>query len=243
MAVSGAEMAESEYVSVEAVETVEPTSYGGGAPADFDARAFEDWDEAEEKAGDDESATEAPVGVGMYKGGGPHDAVVINPSNPPPLYAQADDDDDDTAGDDDSAIPVRKDEINVDVVTSKIKDAKDAKDHVKIEQQVIDEGIEDADDLNDELAKILEELRREQGLEDEEPYVSPTQQFIDPIMEGRAPPDSDLAGDLERALREVGDINVANRHPEDAELVDKDAAAPPDQDEQAEAAAATEDDP
>jgi hypothetical protein len=227
---------------VEAVEAVEPTSYGG-APVDFDARTIEDWDEAEEKAGDDESedATEAPSMAGMYKGGGPgggggssgHDSIA---SNPPPMYAQADDDDDDAAtGDDDSALPDRKDEVNVDVVTSKIKDAKTANDHVKIQQQVIDEGIEDANDLNDELAKILEELRREQGLEDEEPYVSPKQQAIEPIIErGTEQMQQQVVQQMQQQVQAQDEYEAAE--PPQEEAID-------DEDDQAAAAAATEDDP
>lgn len=185
MAVSGAE-----YAEVAEAEYVEPTSYGGGgggAPADFDGRPWDDLEEAEEKAGDDdapESATEVPVGAGMYKGGGaPSDGIVSNPSNPPPMYALADDDDAGDDDNDDSAKPPRKDEVDVDTVTTKIRDAKNANDHVKIEEQVIDEGIKDADEINDELAKILEELRRQRGMQEQAPYVSPTQQVIDPIME------------------------------------------------------------
>jgi len=97
-----------------------------------------------------------------------------------PLYAQADDDD--SADECEDPTP-EEDDIDLQKVAKDLTQAKKPKDRVEIQQRVIDENLDDADDLNDELAAILEELRREQGLKEEEAYVSPVQQVVEPILE------------------------------------------------------------
>ena len=53
----------------------------------------------------------------------------------------------------------------------------------------IGEQVQEVDDINDDLAVIIEELRREQDLPKTEPYVSPVQQVIDPLIESGQPVD------------------------------------------------------
>jgi len=111
---------------------------------------------------------------------GDDDAPTTPPVTPEgrPLFAQVDDDD--SA---DREEPTPRDEVTPQKVARDLTNAKKPRDKVEIQQAVIEENLDDADDLNDELAKILEELRREQGLEEEEAYVSPIQEVVGPILE------------------------------------------------------------
>ena len=135
---------------------------------------------------------------GSWDDDGPQDGAVVLPRptlGGHPLYAQATDDDDDS-----------EDDVTMQKVVKDLAHAKDAGDRVDIQKMVIEENLDDADDLNDELAKILEELRREKGLEEAAPYVSPVQEAVDPILEEEGvdlevDPES-VAQQIEEALEE-----------------------------------------
>jgi hypothetical protein len=51
------------------------------------------------------------------------------------------------------------------------------------------EQVQEVDALNDDLAVIIEDLRQEQELPKTDPYVSPVQQAIEPLIESRQTPD------------------------------------------------------
>lgn len=53
--------------------------------------------------------------------------------------------------------------------------AGDVAEQTALQEQVIEQQVEQAEDLNDELARILEKLRREKGLPPKDPYVAPSE--------------------------------------------------------------------
>jgi hypothetical protein len=209
VAVVGAEAPEAETTAPTAISNGAADSGGGGAPYDFDEDGIEEY-KLVDAAGDDDA---------------PEAALPPPPPPPPPpapLLAQADDDD--------SAEAPRKDEVDTGKIVKDLAEAKKPKDHVKIEQKVIEEGIEDAEELNDELAEILEQLRREEGLEEEDPYVSPIQQAVEPIIQAQQElPKEDedrFREELQRALEKADEMEVARRK----EREEEEAACAPDPD-------------
>jgi quinol monooxygenase YgiN len=63
-----------------------------------------------------------------------------------------------------------------DILLERMREADEPSVQVQVQEQVIGVQVERAEDLNDELAEIIEELRREKGLPEVEPYTSPLEQ-------------------------------------------------------------------
>jgi hypothetical protein len=60
---------------------------------------------------------------------------------------------------------------------------------IAIQAVVIEAGVEDAEDLNDDLARIIEELREQQGLPVEDPYISPREEAANMMIQQEIDPD------------------------------------------------------
>lgn len=141
-----------------------------------------------------------------------------------PLFAQAGDDD--SADDCEDPTP-EEDGIDLQSVAKDLTQAKKPKDRVEIQQRVIEENLDDADDLNDELARIIEELRREQGLQEQQPYISPTQQVVEPIIERE-----DVEANPEKVAQQIQEQLEEPRAEEERPPDEEGTAAPPqDQDQ------------
>jgi len=75
-----------------------------------------------------------------------------------------------------------EDEITSDEATRALLTAEGAQEQVQIQEELIEEGVEDAEELNDDLSEIIERIRREKGLPEEEPYISPIQIQYDHVI-------------------------------------------------------------
>lgn len=71
--------------------------------------------------------------------------------------------------------PVADDDEHDHDLLEQLQEADTPKEQVEVQQQVVEQQIEQAADLNDELADIIEELRRKKGLPDKKPYVAPSE--------------------------------------------------------------------
>jgi len=156
-----------------------------------------------------------------YGATGDDDAPTTPPVTPEgrPLFAQADDDSSDCEE------PTPKDEVTLQKVARDLTNAKKPKDRMEIQQAVIEEGIKDADNLNDELAVILEQLRQEQGLQKEDPYVSPIQEVVEPILEEEGAVEANPAKYTQQVQEALEDPEIVV--PEDDDDCDEEIAAPP----------------
>lgn len=74
-------------------------------------------------------------------------------------------------------------EIDPDDAHEAIVTATGAQDQVQIEEELIEEGVEDVEEMNDELEEMIQQLRREKGLPERDPYVSPVQVQYDHVVE------------------------------------------------------------
>jgi len=96
----------------------------------------------------------------------------------------------------DSQEPLRgpEDVVNEDVALSEDTgvepDSVALHEHVQAQEDDIDEHIEEIEEINDELAEIITRLRRDKGLPEKDPYISPTehaaqqqQQIMDDLTE------------------------------------------------------------
>jgi len=77
--------------------------------------------------------------------------------------------------------PEKEKEIDVEVALETIQKG-DSQEQVQLQVEILDETVDDAEKLNNELAKIIEELRQKKGLPKEDPYVSPIEQAIEPVV-------------------------------------------------------------
>lgn len=98
------------------------------------------------------------------------------------------DGDDDPCDDDDSARVARATAIEEQALREVIfSKGHDARAQVQIQEAVINEGVEDVDELNEDLARLIEELREQRGLPEEDVFVSPLEEHANQMMQQQAP--------------------------------------------------------
>lgn len=98
----------------------------------------------------------------------------------------------------------------VDLINEVAK-AEDAGEMVEVQEQVLEEHIEQTEDLNDELGEIIRELRRQKGLPDRDPYVSPLEQQQQVVENAPAPTEEQQQQDTDQtqeiAAPPTGDLS------------------------------------
>lgn len=95
----------------------------------------------------------------------------------------------DEEGDEAEGAPPAEPETDAEEKVQKVLDAKSADERVEVQDQIVEEQVEQADHLNEDLEEILAEIRRKKGLPPRPAYKAPSEEAaqiaLDEHMEQR----------------------------------------------------------